>query len=103
MKLRCCGGQVGADPPGSQMIVDGALGLGVHVTQKLCISRASVPGIMSCHRETGGEKYEHGFADIVLIPASPARAAAMSSSEGEGQTTYVDALPSHWSGFIHET
>jgi hypothetical protein len=55
-RLRCGGGQVGADSPDSQMIVDGALGLGVHVTQKLCISRASVSGVMSCHWETGGER-----------------------------------------------
>ena len=98
--MRCRGGQVGADSLGSQMIVDGALGLGVHVTQKLCISRASV---MSCHWETGGEKYVHGFANIILIPASPAGAATLPSSEGEGQTTYVDALASHWSGFTHES
>ena len=103
MRLRCRGGQVGADSPGSQMIVDRALGLGVHVAQKFCISRASVSGVTSCCWETGGEKCVHGFTDIVFIPASPARAAAMPSSEGESQTTYVDALTSHWSSFIHES
>ena len=50
-----------------------------------------------------GEKHVHGFTDIIFIPASPARAAAMATSEGKGQTTYVDALASDWPGFVHES
>jgi hypothetical protein len=51
--------------------------------------------------EIGGERYVHGLADIILVPASPARAAAVPTGEGEGEAAYVNALASHWSGFIH--
>ena len=55
-------------------------------------------------REGVEEKKDvHSFTDIILVPASPARAAAMPSSESKSQTTYVDALASNWSSFIHET
>ena len=60
------------------------------------------PVSMELGRDVESEKHAHSFTDIILIPASPARATAVSTSEGEGQTTYVDALASDWSGFIHE-
>ena len=84
------------------MIVDSGLGLGVHVTQKFGISRINMTGVNDPRKDVEGERHVHGFADIIFIPTSPARAATMSTGEGEGQAAYVDALAPDWPGFIHE-
>jgi len=46
----------GAGSPGSQMVTDGALGLSVHVTQKLGISRASVFSVVGSRWGVGGRE-----------------------------------------------
>lgn len=59
------------------------------------------PVLLDFRGEVEDGEHVHGFADIIFIPASPAGATTMSSSEGEGQTTCVYALSSDWPGFIH--
>lgn len=50
--VRACWRRIdGAGSPGSQVVVDGALGLGVHVTQKLGISGTSVARSLGRHGE----------------------------------------------------
>lgn len=61
------------------------------------------PASMGLHKDAEDREHVHGFADIIFVPAPPTGAAAMSTSEGEGQTAYVDALASDWPGFIHES
>ena len=61
------------------------------------------PVSMGLRKDAEDERPIHGFTDIIFIPTSPARATAMSTSEGEGQTAYVDALTPDWPGFIHES
>jgi D-arabinose 1-dehydrogenase-like Zn-dependent alcohol dehydrogenase len=47
---------VGVGSPGSQIIVYGALGLGVHVTQKLGVSEANMFGVTESPQEDEGRE-----------------------------------------------
>ena len=84
------------------MMVDSTLGLGVHVTQKLGISEV-LSISLGPSKEVKYKKHVHGFADIVFIPTSTTRTAAMTGSECESETAYVNALASDWPSFIHES